>query len=243
MKKIIVMLLVLGFAFTSVAQQYGVQVAAFDQQVGSEYFNSLNYRVKYEPYKNDIHVYFIEGFETVAAAEVVKNEAVSNGFVNARVIDFVDIAQKCELNCGIAVTYTPGDLRLESIFFDFDRYTLRSKSKAELNKLYRVLNQHPNATAQLKAHTDAKGSNEYNDQLSLNRASAAKNYLINRGISANRLVTSRFGEETPIAKNEIEGRDTPAGRQYNRRVELIVLDGDGAVMNVVDPIIVPEGLQ
>ncbi|MEO1437781.1 MAG: OmpA family protein, partial [Bacteroidota bacterium] len=132
---------------------------------------------------------------------------------------------------------------LESIFFDFDQSFLRPKSKSELDKLYDVLMENPTYTTELRAHTDAKGSNEYNVALSQRRADAAKSYLLNRGIPASRVSTKIYGETDPIAKNESNGSDSPQGRQFNRRVQLIVLNASGSEVRIVRDINVPGGLR
>ena len=71
-----------------------------------------------------------------------------------------------------------------------------------------------------------------------------KDYLITRGINADRIITSEFGETSPIAKNDVNGKDSPSGRQYNRRVVVTVMRSNGIIVpNVVQPIDVPEALK
>jgi OmpA-OmpF porin, OOP family len=91
----------------------------------------------------------------------------------------------------------------------------------------------------LSAHTDAKGSNEYNDRLSKNRAEAAKSALVAMGIDASRLSTSASSEGTPIATNT----DDDTGRRFNRRVELRVKDKSGKEICKSIPPDVPSSLK
>jgi outer membrane protein OmpA-like peptidoglycan-associated protein len=70
---------------------------------------------------------------------------------------------------------------------------------------------------QVEGHTDSVGSADYNQRLSENRAASVRAYLVDSGIAPNTIGTTGFGETMPVASN-----DTPAGRQQNRRVELIV---------------------
>jgi outer membrane protein OmpA-like peptidoglycan-associated protein/uncharacterized protein YegP (UPF0339 family) len=116
---------------------------------------------------------------------------------------------------------------LNWIFFDFNKADLRSASQTELDQMAAILKKNPDYVALLSAHTDSKGSDAYNDALSGRRASNAKQYLIGKGIAAARIKTSLNGEKDPIAKNEVSGKDTEQGRQYNRRVELYVQDKEG----------------
>jgi outer membrane protein OmpA-like peptidoglycan-associated protein len=70
---------------------------------------------------------------------------------------------------------------------------------------------------QIEGHTDSVGSADYNQRLSENRADSVRTYLVGQGIASSSVGTTGFGETMPVASN-----DTPAGRQQNRRVELIV---------------------
>lgn len=86
---------------------------------------------------------------------------------------------------------------LENIFYDFDKATLRPESKEELDGLVTLLNDNPNVTIELSAHTDRKGSVEYNDRLSLRRAESVVDYLIKAGIAKDRLVAAGKGKSVP----------------------------------------------
>ena len=78
-----------------------------------------------------------------------------------------------------------------------------------------ILNQYPNTFVRVEGHTDSRGSNEYNMELSIRRANAVKNLLLQRGVADSRIEVVGFGETMPVATN-----DTEAGRQKNRRVEI-----------------------
>jgi outer membrane protein OmpA-like peptidoglycan-associated protein len=107
---------------------------------------------------------------------------------------------------------------LKNIFFDFDKSTLRPISKAELNRLVKILNDNPNMRIRIGGHTDNYGSDEYNQKLSENRAGSVVQYLIEAGIDKKRLEYKGYGESEPIDTNE-----TPQGRQNNRRTEFEIL--------------------
>lgn len=86
---------------------------------------------------------------------------------------------------------------VENIFYDFDRATLRPESKEALDKLIKLLNENPNVTIELGAHTDRKGSNEYNEGLAQRRAQSVVDYLIAAGIDTARLTAKGYGEMVP----------------------------------------------
>lgn len=226
--------LCLASIFTATGQDYLVQVGAFNQGVPLSYFAGLK-GVYEERDHNDIYRYFIGGFKKQAEAETTAAEAKKAGF-RARVIDLEEIRQQCTGSC------RPQTLRW--IFFDYDQADLRADSKAQLKRLADVLKNNPGWRAELSAHTDSHGSNEYNDGLSKRRVEAARSHLVSLGAEAKRLTETTHGEAQPIAKNEVGASDSPTGRQFNRRVELIILDEKGREMNdVVDEPVVPGSLK
>ena len=114
---------------------------------------------------------------------------------------------------------------LNNIFFDFDKATLRKTSNVELRHILRFLNKYPNIVVEISGYTDSKGTLEYNQKLSDERASAVVNYLISNKISKNRLIAKGYGESSPDALNQnSDGTDNPEGRQLNRRVELKIIE-------------------
>ena len=86
---------------------------------------------------------------------------------------------------------------IENIFYDFDKATLRPESATALDELVRLLNENPNITIELSAHTDYKGSDAYNEGLSQRRAESVVNYLIEHGIASDRLTPKGYGEGKP----------------------------------------------
>lgn len=114
--------------------------------------------------------------------------------------------------------------RLNNVFFDFDKYTLRPESFVELDRVVGFLNEYPNIEIEMSAHTDSKGSDEYNMVLSDNRARSVREYILSKGIAATRIISQGYGETKPVAdNNKDDGTDNPEGRQLNRRVEFKIL--------------------
>ena len=86
---------------------------------------------------------------------------------------------------------------IDNIFYDFDKATLRPESTEALDRLVQLLNDNPNVTIELSAHTDYKGSDKYNERLSQRRAESVVNYLIAHGIASDRLTPKGYGEQKP----------------------------------------------
>ncbi len=99
--------------------------------------------------------------------------------------------------------------------FDFNRAELKPQFKPTLNKVADVLYNDPNQRIQVVGHTDSKGSESYNQQLSERRAQATADYLISQGVAASQIKVEGRGETEPRADN-----GTAAGRAQNRRVEI-----------------------
>ena len=87
----------------------------------------------------------------------------------------------------------------DRVFFDSDSTELSSEAQATLDKQAAWLNQYPRYSFSLEGHADERGTREYNFALGARRAEAAKNYLISHGVAANRIRTSSFGKERPVA--------------------------------------------
>ncbi len=107
---------------------------------------------------------------------------------------------------------------LNNIFFDTDQYSLDELSQVELAKLNEFLILNPEIRIMICGHTDAVGTEEYNQTLSENRAGAVYSFLVNAGISPERLQFKGFGKSQPVSDNESE-----KGRAENRRTEILIL--------------------
>lgn len=108
---------------------------------------------------------------------------------------------------------------LKNIFFHFDSYKLKESSKAELEKIIQFMEENSGVKVEISGHTDSKGTEEYNKDLSRNRAREVYQYLVDKGIDKQRLTYKGYGEEEPIATNESE-----QGRARNRRTEFKIIE-------------------
>ncbi len=110
---------------------------------------------------------------------------------------------------------TQKKVRLNNIFFDFDKYDLKPESYPELDRVYKILAENPQYILHIEGHTDSIGTDEYNLKLSQRRAESVRNYLIKKGLAKDRIVIFGYGFSMPLASNETE-----EGRALNRRVEI-----------------------
>jgi outer membrane protein OmpA-like peptidoglycan-associated protein len=107
-------------------------------------------------------------------------------------------------------------VNMSDVLFDTGKYDLRPVAREKLARIAGIVLAHPGLMLEVEGHTDSVGTDEYNMQLSEKRASTVRDFLVQQGISS--AITARgFGKSQPVASN-----DTPAGRQSNRRVEMIV---------------------
>ncbi|MCG3166904.1 MAG: Protein TolB [Bacteroidia bacterium] len=132
---------------------------------------------------------------------------------------------------------------LKNIFFDYNLSIIRKESEEELQKLLAYMRENKGVKVEVSGHTDSHGNNEYNIELSRDRANSVVRYLTSRGIEASRLKSVGMGETQPIAINENpDGSDNPEGRQLNRRIEIRILNPE--IKNIkVEDIQVPSDLK
>lgn len=116
-------------------------------------------------------------------------------------------------------------LTLGDVLFDFDRATLKSGGVRAVEKLSLFLEEYPERNVLIEGYTDSIGSEAYNRQLSRRRADAVRKALIDRNISPVRIEVRGYGEQYPVASN-----NTDAGRQQNRRVEVVISDNHGEIV-------------
>lgn len=106
---------------------------------------------------------------------------------------------------------------LSDILFDFDRATLRPGAKRKIKEISGLLSKYPYKKIEVEGHTDSTGPAAYNLELSKKRAKAVRKTMIANGIVAGKITSQGYGETRPLVSN-----DNPAGRQRNRRVEVVI---------------------
>ena len=115
----------------------------------------------------------------------------------------------------------------DNLNFDFGKSTIRENSFPALDKLAQTLVEAKNWKIDIDGHTDDKGSDSFNQKLSQDRANAVKSYLVSKGVTADTIIATGFGETKPIVKN-----DTDANRERNRRVEFKITKPNNEVITI-----------
>jgi outer membrane protein OmpA-like peptidoglycan-associated protein len=108
-------------------------------------------------------------------------------------------------------------VNMSDVLFDTAKHTLRPGAREKLAKVAGIISGHPGLKLEVEGHTDNVGGDDYNQKLSEDRGSAVRDYLTQAGIASNMVTTKGMGKSMPVASN-----DTAAGRQQNRRVEMVV---------------------
>ncbi|RVU24232.1 OmpA family protein [Sandaracinomonas limnophila] len=107
---------------------------------------------------------------------------------------------------------------INNLFFELNKATLTPESEPELKRIVSVMNENKTLAIEISGHTDNTGTDEFNNKLSLDRANAVRDYLLNAGIDGNRIKSKGYGKTKPKESN-----DTEEGRAANRRVEFVIL--------------------
>ena len=154
-----------------------------------------------------------EYFENSQEVTTLENDTVS-----------VDLKMK-KLKEMIAVEDGIRKLKTEMIFFDFDKSYIRQDASIELDKLVEVMNEYPSMVIKIESHTDSRGARAYNKYLSDKRAKSTREYIISRGISADRLESAiGYGEENLLNRCDGTVRCTEEEHFRNRRSEFIIVN-------------------
>ena len=116
---------------------------------------------------------------------------------------------------------------MDNIYYDFDKWDILPESEIELDKLVQVMNDNPSWKVELGSHTDCRGNDAYNEKLSQKRSDSAVEYIVNKGITQDRIVAKGYGE-TMLVNECDDGVDcTPEQHRKNRRTEFKILEMDG----------------
>ncbi len=151
-----------------------------------------------------------------AAAQAQQNAAMAQQDVA------VSRAESAQLRADLSQlqakqTQTGYVVTLGDVLFEVDRAELKPGAARTLDQLATALSNDPRSTISIEGHTDSTGSAQHNAALSLARAESVKSYLVGRGVNPSRVTTQGLGQDYPVASNSTE-----AGRQQNRRVEVVV---------------------
>jgi len=113
---------------------------------------------------------------------------------------------------------------ISKVLYEYRSAEISESAALELDKLVLILQKNKDIAVELSSHTDSKGSNNFNIELSQKRADKAVEYIVSKGIAKSRIVAKGYGESRPVAPNKLEnGNDNPEGRAINRRTEFKVI--------------------
>ena len=218
------------------AQDFRVQIAAVETRLDASYFTAMGVENYLETSDQlCMYRYFAGSYPTRTEAENVQKEMIAKGFSFATIVDVEEQRVLRELGCPYSRNAMPfaldqkQQMTVRNIYFDFGLYQLQPESIVELNSLAEKLKQNSALRLKVLGYTDGIGDPLANVELAASRAREARNYLINKGIRADRMFLSVFGEADPILPNSEEagnGRmiDLPENRKWNRRVVLVLAD-------------------
>lgn len=193
--------------------EYEAQVAARNAQIANEKILAAQAREEIEKGTAERQAVLAEAREAQAKAAERRASTLEQELADMR-------ARKTDR--GMVLT-------LGDVLFDTGKATLKPGAYATVDRLANVLKQSPDRKVMIEGHTDSTGSEELNQALSERRAAAMQTALLERGVTANQITAVGKGMGFPVASN-----DNPAGRQQNRRVEMIFTDSKSQVASDVN---------
>lgn len=153
------------------------------------------------------------------AAEMAREEVVAARAELEAMRSKLSELQTRKTDRGLVVT-------LGDVLFEVDKAALKPGAERSLNQLVDALREAPDTRIRIEGHTDSTGSHGYNMELSRERAESVRDYLVTHGVDPSKVSTRGLGPDYPVASN-----DTAAGRQQNRRVEVILSDPENTSNN------------
>ena len=163
--------------------------------------------------------------------------AGAKGYLNARQEFTSDTAEEdAEYGVDFILASITKPVVIDNIFYDFDKATLRPESKEALDEMVQVLRDNPNVTIEMASHTDRKGTDEYNIDLSSRRAKSVIDYLISQGIAPDRLQSQGYGESRPKTITKKLAREYPQFNEGDVLTEEYILALDEENQEIADQI-------
>ncbi len=192
-----------------------------DQQLADEQKASLDAQARSAKDSADAYARNTKGLADAEARRVKQQADADTAALRAKELADAEARRLAEQNDRdnntIIILEKGKKVVLNGVTFDFNKATLKQESETVLTRAYNAMVANPDVQVEISGHTDNVGSQAYNQTLSLERAEAVRNWLVNKGIASNRMKTVGRGENEPVASN-----DTDAGRAENRRIEFYV---------------------
>lgn len=184
--------------------------------------NEGRYSITLEPYKAYKLVYkkegLIEATVMISSLKQLEKKDIAPDLYNE--MEVIVAKKRVKLSEGDDLTKK---LQLSPIYFDYEGFQIRESSKTELNKIVQMLLARPNISLKIQSHTDSRGREEFNMNLSKNRAAATVDYIVKAGIAKERVTGEGFGETKLINKCKNGVRCSEIEHELNRRSEFIIV--------------------
>jgi outer membrane protein OmpA-like peptidoglycan-associated protein len=200
--------------------QYEAQVASRNAQIANEKILTAQAREEIEKGNAERQTVLVEAREAEVRRQAQKTQMAQQ---RATTLE-QELAELKAKKTDRGMVLTLGD-----VLFDTGLANLKPGAYATIDRLAAVLKQAPDRRVTIEGHTDSVGSDAYNQGLSERRAAAVQTALLERGVRSEQISASGMGETTPVASN-----DNAAGRQQNRRVEMIFTDNQSQVASDVN---------
>jgi outer membrane protein OmpA-like peptidoglycan-associated protein len=215
-----------------VAQDFRVQIAAFSEPVNKSYFEDRG--VSSAVLSTDqmgMNRYFLGTYATRETAERVQEQLVEKGFPFATVIDLevqrLLFGSNCPYFKGSGPVYIKPESASQgnSVYFESGKIRLSEDGKQLLDRIAREMASSTTSKLHILGHSDGSGDAKTNAELATDRSRVVRNYLIGKGVRADRMFINVYGESNPIAPNNdpFTGEEIKENLAWNRRVELVVL--------------------
>ena len=189
-------------------------IVGADGKFNFRVYENENYELMAEKKGADAMEYYVTRLDYTTIGKSVPQEELVD-LITEVTFDTVMYLDKIIVNKSIV---------LENIYYEFAKWDITPIAAQELDKLVDILIDNPEISIELSSHTDSVDTEAYNIRLSQRRAESAVNYIIQAGISPDRMVAKGYGETMPIARNtNPDGTDNPEGRARNRRTEFKVI--------------------
>ena len=247
MKKLLSLLLILASSVLS-AQQWGVFLEAFTVSAESDYFAKLPYKVDEQmDGSGKFFRYYIVNLKSETEATAARDKALSLGYRDARVVDFIAMRENCASNCRrknkddpgfisdqgpCAIRCSTGDDRSSFAYIEPQYFSENSASLSDetaVSSLFEELREKRGYSVALKGFADTK--NGESSALAVERAKAVKDYLVSLGISEHKVSVSNGGSAGLSNFHPLRPESLKDARQEYRRVEMYIKDAKGNIKN------------
>jgi outer membrane protein OmpA-like peptidoglycan-associated protein len=214
------------------AQDFRVQIAAFSEPVNKAYFEDRGVLgAVLSTDQMGMNRYFLGTYATREEAERIQAQLIEKGFPFAAVIDLevqrLLFGSNCPYFKGSGPVYINPESasQANSVYFESGKIRLSEDGKRLLDRIAREMASSATSKLHILGHSDGSGDAKANAELATDRSRVVRNYLIGKGVRADRMYINVYGESSPVAPNNdpFTGEDIKENQAWNRRVELVVL--------------------